>query len=365
MIDFDEQLRHSLRTLADEGRPVNLGPAALSGMRRRRRRVRTVAGALLAVVATLVPLQLLRGGPSTPAATDVGRYVVSAYNDDSGSAWLLDPVEGTYRRVDGGVLAVSPDLRTAVQILGGSGGTGSVRLVSTTGDTPARTVQLPTTAVLPTWSPDGRRLLLVGIKADGAGSKLWDGPTDVLIVEADGRTVSRLALPHPGQQTLGVWWLDDETLAVATAKAGDVTDDAEQILTYSVDGTPGITLPVPTQRFCGDGVTYPTPPTLDGATLLCGRSGGDTIFYRTGPGKQPDPVTLSGLPSDTLVPVAWSRPDGALALATPEGGPMSLHVVDLTTGRVGPAVGDLPPDARAPIFSAADGLSAAAAARAF
>jgi hypothetical protein len=48
-----------------------------------------------------------------------------------------------------------------------------------------------------------------------------------------------------------------------------------------------------------------------------------------------------------------------------DGGPMTLHAVDLRTGKVGPAAGGLPGDATIPVVAGADALSGAAQGLAF
>ncbi len=48
-----------------------------------------------------------------------------------------------------------------------------------------------------------------------------------------------------------------------------------------------------------------------------------------------------------------------------DGGPMTLHTVDLRTGEVGPAAGGLPGDATVPVVAGADALSGAAQGLAF
>ncbi|MBV1848971.1 hypothetical protein [Catellatospora tritici] len=228
MIDLDDELRRGFRELAEHGRPVDLGTRAVAAVRRRRLLRAVGAGAVvLAVLAVLTPLYLLRGArqpqppaevaasvtvsptpdaPPTPTARSP-RSVIGAYADSGGTWWLLDPNRGRYEQLDRGfsVLAVSPRLDRAV-----------VRQGSRLGIRQTATGRLDfvnlgvARAGQPVWSPDGERVALPVPDQRGLF-------TAALVLDPDRLAVTRIDLSmSPGRLAFNLSWLGDALLAATT-----------------------------------------------------------------------------------------------------------------------------------------------------
>jgi hypothetical protein len=231
MTTTHDELRRTLRELAEEGRPVNLGRAALAGARRRRRThlgVATVAAAAAAAIAVPVALAEPWTGPGLPVAVPGGGEgsVVTSYQPDDANAstMVLNPETGEYRPADDllGValgerpryVTVSPDLRHVAATQNAF----RVRVASTVNDDEARVIELPAPGRDPVWSPDSARIVLGGSPpADD-----WRYLDRVVVVEVDTGEAVGVTLDFPagraGYRTSGpeVGWLDAGLLVVAT-----------------------------------------------------------------------------------------------------------------------------------------------------
>jgi hypothetical protein len=231
MTDLDEQLRRTLRDLAHEGRPVNLGRAALAGARQRRRTHFGVAAvAVLVAAAIAVPAVLMEGsgarlpaapeatgepaGP--PAATDpTGEMVISSYFDGHRSH-QLNPATGEYRP---GSLFLSPDLRHGTD----QHEAAAMQVRSTVGGD-RRTVIWPVPAWGLAWSPDSTRMAglvfvrQAGYVGDDDARELRERFREVAVVEIASGDGWQVPLELPADRDgVRLFWLDDDHLAVAVA----------------------------------------------------------------------------------------------------------------------------------------------------
>jgi hypothetical protein len=231
MTTVHDELRRVLRELAEEGRPVNLGRAALAGARRRRRAHLGVAAvAVTAAAALAVPVALAEppSGSSLPVAAPGGGggSVVTSYQpaDVEASTMVLNPETGEYRPADDllGValgerpryVTVSPDLRHVAATQNAF----RLRVASTVNDDEARVIELPAHGRDPVWSPDSARIVLGGSPpADD-----WRYLDRVVVAEVGTGGAVEVTLDFPagraGYRTSGqeVGWLDAGHLVVAT-----------------------------------------------------------------------------------------------------------------------------------------------------
>ncbi|GAA0794037.1 hypothetical protein [Spirilliplanes yamanashiensis] len=360
-------VRTALRDLADEGRPVDLGAAALRGLRRRRRRNAALGAAAVAVLVAVaaLPWSGLRRPAPPPAAPAAGQHVAAAYADADGAWWVLDPATGRHRRTAADVLAVSPTLdRVAVRPPERERTLLAVEATALTG--PATVlVRLPAEPRSAQWSPDGSRLV-VALEPGPVGDEFVDpGFTDVAVVDAVTGAVDRFGLGLGElRRALRVWWGDDGTLlaAVATVDAVEVPREFE---VYSAEGSLRRRDPAPRGQSCSGRLSAAAvPPVLAGRPLACTRGATEITLWTTGEGGPAVAGRLPVEPGQTVAPVGWSDPDTVAVLReTPAG--VSLHSADLRTGRLGPAAPGLPADATEVVVGPADGLSAAAADLAF
>lgn len=203
-------VRQAVLDLAGEGRPVNLGEAALRGVRRRR--VRVVAASAVAVAAVIATVALWPGwthrtavppadavpttsetwpafhglgrvpAPPGPSVTD-DRLVIWAYLAPNRGLHLLDPLTGSYPPAPGeSVLAVSPDLRYALitrthdGALRGTGRDVEVGIYDAVGQEVVGRINLEAhldnasyTGWTAAWSPDGATIMIPVQEAQPSG----------------------------------------------------------------------------------------------------------------------------------------------------------------------------------------------------
>jgi hypothetical protein len=321
MSTMDDALRRALREIADDGRPVDLGRAALAGARRRRRTRLGVAGVAVAAAAA-ISLPVVLAGPSgtgahraaSPAPASAGQSVVTVHYPDriNRPPLVLNPDSGEYSPAAALLgrhlgelpqsVAVSPDLRQVA----GTRNTFRLGIASTSGDG-AQVVRLPGYGTDPVWSPDSRRIVLGG-EPPGRDFRYLDR---VVVVEADTGEARAVALAFSAARSGlrdAVSWLDPDHLVVATV---DLTDR------YPV---PGRSAPGPER----------TP-------LITGLS----VFHLDGSLVRHVPIDQSALatteePHAGLMwaPYSEVRHGRVLLGRQPEAGTLELAVLDLGTGEL-------------------------------
>jgi hypothetical protein len=346
MTAMDEELRRGLRELAEEGRPVNLGRAALRGARRRQRTHLAMAGVAVAAAAA-ISLPVVLAGPlgtdehrvASPAPTGAGQSVVTVHYPDDVNAppLVLNPDTGNYHPVDEVLetvgeharwVAVSPDLK----YVAGTPNAFRLRIASTTGEGAPTVVHLPGVGRGPVWSPDSRRIAL----SSGMPRAYIDS---VAVVEAQTGAATRVRLVNPTANTGlrgPVEWLDPDHLVVTTVNLTDrypVTHEAARASERR---------PVITGMAVFD---------LDGALV------------RHVPIDQ-SALTSSDQPHSGLMwaPQSEVRDGRVLLGRLPEPGTFELAVLDLTTGSMvrGPVTATLEPVTLPADVSPEDGYQSSA-----
>jgi len=231
MIDIDG-LRQSLDSFADQARPADLGPAALHGARRRRRRRRiSVTVVLLLLAGVLVPMTVvnLRHGArpveDLPAGP-MGPLVVAAYAVPQ-EWYVIDPVAGGYRPVDGGsVVSVSPNLRLYTDLATWDGTSSLLRITSTSAGGPSTNLTIDGDARIPVWSPDGNWLALAVYDAPTDSLKPEHGFTDVVFVDVLNGTMRRQQIRLDGRYGTWVRWSDDSRSAFERRRKNRLSQSA-------------------------------------------------------------------------------------------------------------------------------------------
>ncbi len=280
--DLGHRLREGLREIADVPAPEFAPAAALTGVRRRRRRVTALVAGVTAVVAAAiaVPAVALRPGPAQPAAS-AGTSVVAGYafaNPRIVERWNLgdyrvfDRRSGRYVATPWQTAVPSPDGRLVAVSAWEYGKVGIVAADRVLDETAVRWVTnsldprgVP--AISAVWSPDGSRVLLDA----NFGSSLVEGRTgegyqvEVNALLVDARTLASRVVRLRSVQADGpvrmpkvVFGPDGENFAVAM-DVGETPAHSDGLLVlFDERGSPTAqirigTETVPDQPFSPDG----------------------------------------------------------------------------------------------------------------
>lgn len=255
-MSFEQRLRDDLHTApvpADLVPPVGLADAACERARRGHRTLLGVAGvAAAAALAVGVPWAVLGPGfgfderapvsVGAPAEPDFpspggGPTVVRVYRTDT-TSWVLDPDTGRYVKVPLWV-TLSPDGAQAAVTDGDRVGVADRATLLRDGEKAVRWLPLPPGSP-PSWSPDGRALLVTSI----------DKTADTVAFTAHRYEVgTRAVTDTPVRVSMigsAVGWAADSRRYVAWLRGAETRDTVEPgALQYlNPDGTPGPRVPI-------------------------------------------------------------------------------------------------------------------------
>ena len=342
-IDLDEELRATMRGLAETPAPVGLVEASIRRGRRQRRAYAALGvAAAVAVVAGLTPVVLsaLPGGTAPaptvlPGAPNRQPLVVTAYSgvrsdepaagDEPLRSLLLDPGTGEYVEVPYSSVLPSPD--------------GSRVLVQAGSDTvadPLRTGVLDRSTMevrwiegyhgSASWSPDGQEILMTtGSQATGSG---------FVIIDAATLSTAYRSFPVYGWNL--VWTPDGEQLAVTRDESTGNEQERDRVVGiefYSRDGQLQRTVPAQAplrsaSDFSPDGARIALHHYAVGEPIqVVDAESGAVINEITTPSSQLC-VVVGWVDDSHLLLRLWNEP----------GGPSTLSIVDLA----GDAVATVP-----------------------
>jgi len=363
MIDIDG-LRRSLDTFADQARPADLGQAALTGARRRRRRRRiSVTVVLLLLAGFLVPMTVLnlRHDASPPLgdlpAGSMGPHLVTAYA--AGQKWyVIDPVKGRYRQVDGGsVTSVSPNLRLYTDLASLNGSSTVLRITSTSQGGPNTFLTIDGDAVGPVWSPDGNWLALPVFVVATDAIKAEYGFTEIVFVDVLNGKMHRQKIELGGRYGSWVQWADDGTLLVATEHQRYKSDG---VAVVRRDGKMLSWHPLPAGDYCDAPAILPIH---DSKLLTCTNDGSQQVYRVFDPrlGTLGPELGRISLPPDLRARAVWwdgdDRPVLEVRDLTNDVGEQEVQVARLSTGKLEASPKGLPDATLQLLVGSSDGLS--------
>ena len=336
---------------------------------RRRRRWIGLSVVLLLVAGVGVPISVVQlrdpgagpvaelpAGPAGPA----GPRLVTAYT--AGQKWyVIDPVAGRYRQVDGGdVASVSPDLRLYTDVATRDGITSLLRITPTSGAGPDEYHEFAGDAVIPVWSPDGHWLALPVFETSTDGLKPEHGFTELILVDVRAGAMQRRKIRIGDRYGEWASWADDGTLLIGADGVG--VEDEAGVAVVRRDGRMLSWHPLPGGDPC-EALPRTAPPSHGGKMLTCTQDGSDQIYRVFDPrrgtaGPELGRIPLS--PDRRAEPLFWQG-DDALVLRlfdlVGDGDFADVRVARLSTGQIEPALRGLPEAT----VQASEGLSAAGA----